>query len=193
VLSLDTARQNLTANLPGNRAQPGEDKNHPNQRKRHCTVWMTALKGKHKMGVTELRAVKQANIIFLYLAKCPTTGCNCCPEELLAESGKVRHEANRKHNFPSFHSSSEFILQASHPGGLVAAGSQPNHQSVVLFVTIKEAPTDTLGLENTICFGKVNQKVLTSDQKVAHARKIGQGIASIVQDGHDGGATKVET
>jgi hypothetical protein len=63
------------------------------------------------MGVEELREVKQAHRIFLCLAKCPTTG-RYCPEEFLTESGEVRHEAKAKHNFPSFDSNSELILQA---------------------------------------------------------------------------------
>jgi hypothetical protein len=71
-----------------------------------------------------------------------------CPEEFLTESGKVGHEAKGKHIFPSFDSNSELILLARHPGGFVAAGSRPNNlQSGVLFVTIEEAPVDTLGLE----------------------------------------------
>jgi hypothetical protein len=70
----------------------------------------------------------------------------------------VRHEAKGKHNFSSFDSNSELILQASRPGGLAAAGSRPDLMSDVLFVTIEEAPADTLGLENTICFGNSTQR-----------------------------------
>jgi hypothetical protein len=121
--------------------------------------------------VEELREVKQAHGIFLCLAKCPTTG-RYCPEKFLTESGKVRHEAKGKHNFPSFDSNSELILQASHPGGLVAAGSRPNLMSDVLFVTIEEAPANTLGLENTICFGKLDRKELASDEKYHKPKRL---------------------
>ena len=72
------------------------------------------------MGVVELRVVKQAHEIFC-LEKCPPTG-RYYTEELFMESGKVSHEAKGKHNFPSFDSNLELILQASRLGGLVAAG-----------------------------------------------------------------------
>jgi hypothetical protein len=145
---------------------------------------MTARKRKREMGVEELREVKQAHGIFLCLAKCPTTG-RYCPEELLTESGKVRHEAKGKHNFPSFDSNYELILQASRPGGLVAAGSRPNLMSDVLLVTIEEAPVDTLELENTICFGKFNQKELTSDEKYHKPKRLVKKMLRLYKIGQD--------
>ena len=53
VLSLDTARQNLKANLPSKRARPGEGENHPNQRKRRRNVRMTARMRKREMGLAQ--------------------------------------------------------------------------------------------------------------------------------------------
>jgi hypothetical protein len=191
VLTLDTAKRNPKANLPSKRARPGEGENHPNQRKRRRNVRMTARKRKREMGVEELREVKQAHGIFLCLAKCPTTG-RYCPEEFLTESGKGRHEAKGKHNFPSFDSNSELILQASRPGGLVAAGSRPNLMSDVLFVTIEEAPADTLGLENTICFGKFNRKELASDEKYHKPERLVKEMLRLYKIGQDGGAPKLK-
>jgi hypothetical protein len=94
----------------------------------------------------------------------------------------VRHEAKGNHNFPPFDSNSELILKASRPDGLVAVGTRPNPKSDVLFVTIKLAPEDPLGLENTVCFAKFSRKELT----------IGEGNAAIVQDRARGKGSKVE-
>ncbi len=64
--------------------------------------------------------------------------------------------------------------------------------SDILFVTIEEAPSDTLGLENTVCFGKFNQKELTSDEKDHKPERLVKEMLRLYKIGQDGGAPKLK-
>jgi hypothetical protein len=73
------------------------------------------------------------------------------------------HLKTGRHNFPGISSNDAAVLQASHLGGLLAAGNQPNLKSTFMFVTIVKSPKDALGIDKAVCFGKKNRKEVTYD------------------------------
>ena len=104
---------------------------------------------------------------------------------------KLTHEKNGKHDFPATNANAEAAIKAGQPGGTFASGSRPNLKSKSLFVTIVEAPADTLGLHKAICFEKFNRKELTEEDKYHKPDLLRARMTHYYEIGQDGGLPKL--
>jgi cyclophilin family peptidyl-prolyl cis-trans isomerase len=145
-----------------------------------------------EIAVQETRQAKRQAGIFLCPTKCPTTN-RYCRTEFLTEAKHNKHLRAGKHNFPiGMGSNTATVLKASRPGGIVAAGNRPNTLSSNFFVTIEEAPVGTLGMNDAICFGKFNRKVLTYLEKYQKPFRLVQVLRELYRIGQDGSVPKLK-
>jgi hypothetical protein len=99
---------------------------------------------------------------------------------------------NGKHNFPGISSNDAAVLQASRPGGLLAAGKRPNLKSSFMFVTILESPKGALGIDKAVCFGKMNRKEVTYEDQYHKPDRLLQELMFLYQIGQNGGCPKLK-
>jgi hypothetical protein len=99
---------------------------------------------------------------------------------------------NGKHNFPGISSNNAAVIQASHQGGIPAAGKQPNLKSSVMFVTIEELPKDALGIDKAVCFGKMNRTEVTYEYQYHKPYCLLQELIFLYQVGQNGGCPKLK-
>jgi hypothetical protein len=104
---------------------------------------------------------------------------------------KLTHQKKGKHDFPATNANAEAAIKAGQPGGTFASGSRPNLKSKSLFVTIEEAPVDTLGMHKAICFEKFNRKELTEEDKYHKPDCLRARMTYYYEIGQDGGQAKL--
>jgi hypothetical protein len=188
--SLDAAKRNPKADVRSKKARAAEGENHPDQRKRRKLSRQVGRKRKLQSGIEEVRAAKRSKNLFVCDARCPRTK-QYCRSDFLSLREQLTHEKNGKHDFPATNANAEAAIKAGQPGGTFASGSRPNLKSKSLFVTIEEAPADTLGLHKVICFEKFNRKELTEEDKYHKPDLLRARMTHYYEIGQDGGQPKL--
>jgi hypothetical protein len=84
----------------------------------------------------------------------------------LYEGGLKRHQNAHKHDFPGGINARDWVrLQASKPGGVLAAGGRPDRQSESLFLALEAAPVGSPGELEARCKGQFNRKEMNGGYK----------------------------
>jgi hypothetical protein len=139
-------------------SKPGEGSSHPKVRNHKLG---NRIKGKARQ-LKDVEATERTEMerrgLFLCHETCTSTG-RFCRGVFLKKSGSTRHQAAAKHDFPIGINARDWLrLQASKPGGVLAAGGRPDRQSESLHHTLEAAPLGSPGELEAWCFGQFNRK-----------------------------------
>jgi hypothetical protein len=139
-------------------SKPGEGANHPKVRNRKLGNRIKGKACRLKAAETMERTEMERRGLFLCHATCRRTG-RFCQGIFLHKSGLTKHEVASKHDFPiGIHARDWLRLQASKPGGVLAAGGRPDRQSDSLYHKIEAALLGSPGELPARCFGEFNRK-----------------------------------
>lgn len=185
-MDINGASRNPKERLPSIKAPGGEGANHPIQRQKRRLGRKEAKKQRHVQDVASLRCAKRIAGIHLCPMKCPTTQ-RYCRTEFLNPKSLDKHLCQGNHDFPKgIDANTVAVLVASKPGGVLAAGSRPNARSSLPFVTIEEAPVNTPGIEDAVCFGKCNRKESDSTTSYHKPARLVKALKELYEIGQDG-------
>jgi hypothetical protein len=163
------------------------------QRQKRGVGRIEARKQSREMAVQKTRQAKRQAGLFLCPMKCPTINRYCRTEFLTAEAKRDKHLRAGKHNFPKgMGSNTATVLKASRPGGIVAVGNRPNTLSSNLFVTIKEALVGTLRIDDAVCFGWFDRRVLSYNETYKKPPHLVQALRELYIIGQDGSVPKLK-
>jgi hypothetical protein len=157
-LSLEEAR-NVREGKKSSLHKPGTGASHPKVRNRKRGNQIKARVGRNKDVEAKQRTEMERRGLFLCHECCQRTG-RFCRGVFLYGSGLKRHQDAHKHNFPGGVNARDWVrLQASKPGGVLAAGGRPDRQSKsLLFLALEAAPLGSRGELIARCKGQFNRK-----------------------------------
>jgi hypothetical protein len=156
-LSLEEAR-NVKEGKKSSLHKPGTGSSHPKVRNLKRGNRIKARVSRKKDVEAKQREEMERRGLFLCHACCRQTG-RFCRGIFLYESGLRRHQNADKHDFPGGTNARDWVrLQASKPGGVLAAGGRPDRQSDSLFFALEAAPVGSLGELEARCKGQFNRK-----------------------------------
>jgi hypothetical protein len=156
-LSLEEA-QNVKEGNKSCLHKPGTGASHPKVRNRKRGNRIKARAGHEKDVEATQRKEMERRGLFLCREHCQHTG-RFCRGIFLYASGLKRHEDANKHDFPVGVNARDWArLQASKPGGVLAAGGRPDRQSASLFLALEAVPVGSPGELDARCKGQFNRK-----------------------------------
>jgi hypothetical protein len=139
-------------------SKPGEGASHPKVRNRKSGNRIKAKACSLKAAETMERTEMERRGLSLCHETCRSTG-HFCRGIFLHKSSLARHQVASKHNFPIGINAKDWLrLQASKPGGVLAAGGRPDRQSDSLYHKIEAAPLGSPGELLARCFSQFNRK-----------------------------------
>ena len=139
-------------------SKPGEGASHPKVRNYKLGNCIKGKAHRLKDAITRERTEMERRGLFLCHETCRSTG-RFCRGRFLYKSGLTRHKHAAKHDFPIGVNARDWLrLQASKPGGVLAAGGRPDRQSDSLYNILEAAPFGSPGELHAWCFGQFNRK-----------------------------------